>query len=360
MSYFTYEEIVTAVQLLCDEYSTKTQLLRLPNLSVQSRPIYAIAIGETRGKNRRTAIIVGGVHAREWVPPDALVSLSADLLEASVSGTGLRYGGAYFDKETISRILADLQLVVLPCANPDGRVYSQEVDPNWRKNRAPVGSRGRSICYGVDLNRNFSVAWDFHRCFAPESGVSASDDPCDYQVYVGPTAGSEPETRNIVWLLDHFVKTEWFVDVHASWPAVFHNWGLDKNQTVRPEQNFLNSIFDGKRGIDTDAVYGEYIESSDLDEANRLSRVMGDTIRLVHGDNYDVGQSFSLYPTSGASDDYAYGRHRENPALSRVLGFTMECGHNFQPNWQTREKVIQEVSAALVGLASDVSRSSLT
>lgn len=352
MSYYSYDEIVSAAHLLVDEYPGKAELLRLPNLSVESRPIYAIAIGETRGADAKTAVIVGGIHAREWIPPDALLSLCADILEASALGTGLSYGGSHFEKEVVSRIVSGMQLVIVPCANPDGRVYSQEVDPDWRKNRAPNPNSSGSICYGVDINRNFDVAWDFRRCFAPDS-VSASDDPCHKYVYVGPAAASEPETRNIVWLLDHFAKAGWFIDVHSAIPAVFHGWGLDENQTVDEAQNFLNATFDGKRGTANDEVYGEFIDASDLQEVQRLSRLMGDTIRSVNGDDYEIGAAFSLYATSGASDDFAYSRHRSNSAHAKVLSFTMECGHDFQPDPPVRDDVVREVSAALLAFAAD-------
>jgi murein tripeptide amidase MpaA len=252
----------------------------------------------------------------------------------------------------IARIVRDLQMIILPCANPDGRIFSQTVDPNWRKNRARDHG---AQCIGVDLNRNFDVCWDFKRFFAP-GFVSASDNPCDPQVYVGPAASSEPETRNIVWLLDHFVNAGWFIDVHSAVPAVFHGWGLDQNQTTNPQMNFLNAAFDGKRGKESDSsAYSEFIEARDLAEVQRLAKLMGSTIKEVHGDAYQVGAAFSLYATSGASDDYAYSRHRVDATKGRVLAFTMECGHEFQPEDADREKVIREVDAALVAFAADVS-----
>ena len=119
--------------------------------------------------------------------------------------------------------------------------------------------------------------------------------------------------------------------------------------------NFFNTAFDGKRGMEDDpAVYSEFIESADLVEVQRLAHLMGTTINQVHGDTYEVGQAFSLYATAGASDDYAYSRHRVNPGLGRVLSFTMECGHEFQPDNAGREDVIREVSAALLTFAAEV------
>ena len=118
----------------------------------------------------------------------------------------------------------------------------------WRKNRRKVWPDLGPACIGVDLNRNFDVLWDFQRHFAPDSDVSASADPCDPQVYVGPEAASEPETRNVVWLLDQHPATRWFVDVHSYVPAIYHTWGFDENQTSDPSMTFQNPAFDGQRG----------------------------------------------------------------------------------------------------------------
>ena len=117
--------------------------------------------------------------------------------------------------------------------------------------------------------------------------------------------------------------------------------------------NFLNSAFDGKRGKENDAAStASSSRLPTLSEVQRLAKIMGATISDVHGDSYDVGQAFSLYATSGASDDYVYSRHRANPRSGRVLGFTMECGHEFQPEDAGRENVMREVSAALVAFAA--------
>jgi murein tripeptide amidase MpaA len=354
MSYLTYDEIATGLQLLCDEYPEHAQLLRLPNLSVESRPIYAVALGERRAPDTDSAIFVGGVHAREWMPPDSLFYLCADLLEARRAGTGLRYGAARFSKEAIAQIFSNLQLILLPCANPDGRVYSQEVDADWRKNRAPTPTAGGGICYGVDLNRNFDIAWDFKRFFAPDN-VSASANPCHKYLYVGPAPESEPETRNIVWLLNHYRGTKWFVDIHSAIPAIFHSWGLDENQSNDTAFNFSNPTHDGKRGVAGDESYREFIDAGDLGEVQRLSRLMQGAVSRVNGDTYEVSAGFSLYATSGASDDYAYSRHRVDAAKPKVLGFCIECGHEFQPEFTTAQSVFQEVGAALVAFAADVS-----
>lgn len=347
MSYLSAQEIESGVRGLASAYPEQCRLVTPPNASVEGRAIVGLEIG---GGGETAIIIVGGLHAREWIPPDALLYLAADLLEARRDGLGLTYGGARITEEEVAAIFDRLTLVLVPCANPDGRAYSQTVDPDWRKNRG--GSSG-DACVGVDLNRNFDVAWDFRRTFAPDA-VSASADPCHKYLYVGPEAASEPETRNVVWLFDQYPRAGWFIDVHGAVPAVFHNWGLDENQSRAPEQTFLNTAFDGLRGRAGDDAYAEFIDAGDAEELARLSHLMADEIRKVREDDYAVSASFSLYATSGASDDYAYSRHRADASLGKVLGFVIECGHEFQPEWSEAEAVIREVGAGLSRFAADI------
>src|SRR5205814_8157325 len=82
--------------------------------------------------------------------------------------------------------------------------------PFWRKNRrpAPRGQGFRSI--GVDLNRNFPFLWRFDRHFA-QGTVESTHKPGDYETYVGPRPASEPETRNVMWLLDRFPNIRYYV-----------------------------------------------------------------------------------------------------------------------------------------------------
>ena len=356
MTYFNHDEIVTGMHLLADSYKDYCKLIQLPCASVESRDIYALAVGDNLGPNVKTAIYVGGVHAREWVPPDALFYLVADLLEARTATTGITYKTARITAAEIQQIFSQLQLVILPCANPDGRVYSQEVDHCWRKNRSYNRSPGRLISRGVDLNRNFDIAWDFRNIFASTVRVASSDNPSHKDTYVGPKAASEPETRNIAWLLDEYPNAGWYIDVHSYGPAIFFPWGIDDWQNEDPKMTFMNSSFDGKRGIACDVTYREFMPASDLLEHRRLAYVMADEIRKVRCEDYRVSASFSLYPTSGTSKDYAYSRHLTDATKKKVLAFTFECGSAFRPDFDEAATVMLEVSAALARFAVEVSR----
>lgn len=51
--------------------------------------------------------------------------------------------------------------------------------------------------------------------FSPSAAVQTSTDPCK-ETYRGPDVESEPETRNVGWLLDHFPSVGYFIDIHSS------------------------------------------------------------------------------------------------------------------------------------------------
>jgi murein tripeptide amidase MpaA len=356
MAYLNIFEIESALQNLAAGYPETTGLVACPNVTHEGRQSHVLRVGAKRDVAADSVLILGGVHAREWVPPDALVSLAADLLEAYERGTGLAYGGKRFSANDVRQVLETLDLFIYPCVNPDGRHYSQTTEEVlWRKNRRPPPSKGN--CVGVDINRNFEFLWDHLAKFASDSKVHTSEDPCNMQVYRGPSPTSEPETKNVVWLLDTYPRIRWHVDVHSAVPTILHSWGSDQNQTTHPTQTFLNSAFDSVRGRADDAAYREHITQDDFNIIKTLSNRMNDAVREARGDDYGVEQAFGLYPTSGASDDYAFSRHFADPSMAKVYGFTVECGHSFQPTWSEAEEVMREVSAGLIAFCLAASAS---
>ncbi len=346
--YLNVTELASAVAALNAAYPASTELITAPHPTHQGRACQLLRIGTRAADEVDGVLLLGGVHAREWIPPDALVSLAADLLEAYARGTGLGYGPAHYPAADVRRLLETLNLFVFPCVNPDGRAHSQSTDPNWRKNRrpAPAGAGGPS-CVGVDLNRNFDFLWDHTARFAPDSGVSASADPCDYQVYRGPSAHSEPETRNVVWVLDHYPRIRWHIDVHSAVPVVLHSWGSDDNQSDTPGEGFGNPALDAVRGRPGDQ-FGEFISERDQSVGMALAERLSAGVRAVRDVVYGVEQAMTLYPTSGSSDDYAFSRHFVDPTRTKVYGWTVECGSSFQPPYAEAEHVIREVSAGLL------------
>jgi hypothetical protein len=82
---------------------------------------------------------------------------------------------------------------------------------------------------------------------------------------------------------------------------------------------------------------------------------MAASIRLVRGREYKVKQSVGLYPTAGASDDYAYSRHIVDRAKGKIIAFTIEWGRShastpFHPPYPEMRKVMRDVTAGLIEL----------
>ncbi|MFI1103902.1 M14 family metallopeptidase [Streptomyces melanogenes] len=348
MSYLNTTEVESAVTSLATAFPSACDLIDLPEPSVEGRSGHALRIGTAPAGTHDCVVLIGGVHAREWGSCEILVHLAADLLEAGADDAGLAYGGKTYTAAQVRNVLDNLDVVVFPLVNPDGRHYSQTVDPMWRKNRNPANAGGDPSRIGVDINRNYDFLFDFATAFDPTAGVQVSDDPGDIQVYQGPSPFSEPETRNVRWLLDAFPRTRWFVDVHSYSEDMLFVWGDDENQSLDPAKNFRNTAFDGKRGVAGDLAYAEFIPKDDADDSTVLAEQFCKGLHGVRGRAYSPMSAFHLYPTSGTSDDYAYSRHIVDPHKGKILGFTIEWGKSFHPPWSEMKRIVLDVDSGLV------------
>ena len=350
--YLTTEEIERAMILGEKNHGGYVERIALPHLTWERRRCHAIRIGKGTGRRRPAVCFISGVHGREWGGPDILVYFAVRLLRAYRDGRGIQLGKKTFPAAQIRQMVEAKDVILFPQVNPDGRHFSMERHPWWRKNRrpAPRGHGPKSI--GVDLNRNFPFMWQFERCFAPGT-VQSTRKPGDYETYVGPSEASEPETRNVMWLFDRFPNIGFFIDLHSYGETLLYSWGSDENQSDDPAMCFLNEAYDGKRGLIHDDVYREYIPAADEKLAVRLGRSVADAIRRVRGRNYRVEQSVGLYPTAASSDDYAYSRHRVDGKKTKILAYTMEWGRSrastpFHPPYPEMRKVMREVAAGLL------------
>ena len=352
--YLAADEVEKAMVLGEKNHAAYFERIRLPNLTWEKRRCHAFRIGKGTARNRPAVCFVAGVHGREWGGPDILIYFAVRLLRAYRDGKGFRLGKKRVSPALIRRLVETMDIVVLPQVNPDGRAFSMSRHPFWRKNRrpAPRGQGFRSI--GVDLNRNFPFLWRFDRHFAP-STVESTHKPGDYETYVGPHPASEPETRNVIWLLDRFPTIRYYVDLHSYGETILHSWGSDDDQSSNPHMNFRNKAYDRKRGLIHDDDYREYIPAADKREAIAMGHQMAAAIRLVRGRKYQVKQSVGLYPTAGASDDYAYSRHWVDRKKGKLIAYTIEWGRShastpFHPPYPEMRKVMREVSAGLLAL----------
>jgi murein tripeptide amidase MpaA len=365
----------------------------LPHRTHEDREVSLLRIGSGQAA---TVVVIGGVHAREWAPPDSLLSFAEGLVRASATGGSLDYP-EWIDRSAarpityaswsvpagdVQRIVAGLTLLLVPLTNPDGRDFSlaetDELHRMWRKNRRPAaGGEAGPWCRGVDLNRNFDLAWDFERYYNASGAreVRSSKRPCDPEIFIGPAAASEPETLNVQSLVEQH-RPSHFMDVHSYSRAILFPWGMDDDQGRDPTESVRNPDWDrdgrhgGRDGVG--GVYGEFLPR-DLAAAHQaIGRRMRDAIRDQAGSDprarrrsmYEVKQALGLYPTTGTSDDWCVGLGMLDGSRPPMHGFCLECGIDqarddptdneggFHPDYRLKfPKIEREVHAAVLALA---------
>lgn len=343
--YLTAAEVESALQTLAAVHPKAASVSPLPEQSWGGLTSHVLRIRAGEQQARTGVLITGGMHAREWGGSDVCVAFATNLLRSYRARRRLRYGNKVFAAKDVRAMLENLDIFVVADVNPDGKAYSQSVDPGhpenfwWRKNRRLSGLPGGGE--GVDLNRNFDFLWS--------SGIGTTTDATQF-TYKGPESFSEPEARNVRWLLDTHEHIGYFVDVHSFGELILYSWGDDENQDDSPAQSFLNPAFDGLRGLVGDSAYREFMGGDDQATLVDLAQGMNAALNEVRGTSYTVDQAVGLYPTSGASDDYAFSRHRVDAARRKVYGFTIEFGQQFVPPYVEMRRIMADVAAGLTEL----------
>lgn len=319
-------EIKSGLQGLASTYGITT--FETPYKTYQGATVLGAKVGGTGGtcNNAYRVFFNGNIHARERGSMDSVLYFISDLLYANKNNVGLTYGSKTYTSAQVKTALS-AGIVFIPLSNPDGVAYDQSTNSCWRKNRNP--NSGGSV--GVDLNRNFDFLWDFKNLFASSVQSSVASTSTSSEVYHGTSAFSEPETKNIKWVFDTYSKVRWFVDLHSYAGDVLYSWGSDENQSKYSYMSFLNSTYSSVRGILSDTPgsgkgYGEYTPQAEDDANVAAADRMVSAMTAGGGRSYTAMQSADLYPTSGASDDYAYSRHFTDTSKNLVHAYTVEFG----------------------------------
>ncbi|MFF3439973.1 M14 family zinc carboxypeptidase [Streptosporangium sp. NPDC002721] len=161
----------------------------------------ALRIGKKRDGSRTGVFLYCQEHAREWVTPLVCLETAERLLRN------------YARDGRTRKLVDDLDIFVLPTANPDGGHYSM-YDYNMQRrnltNHCPANAAdpARRNSWGVDLNRNFSVGSLF-------DGYSGASTTCTSDTFAGPAELSEPEARNEVWLTTRYPNIRFAMNTHS-------------------------------------------------------------------------------------------------------------------------------------------------
>jgi hypothetical protein len=427
------EQIEDRTAALAAEFPDVCAVDVLPEPSVEGGPlgrgrvVRFLRIGTGVGEGRSRVLLIGGVHSREWAPPDALLTFLEKLLRAFAARGGMGYAAVAdprvppteyhafsFPLDDVRQLVENLELYVVPLVNPDGRAHTMPPASvvGWRKNRRPpppgvtcpplparISAADRKFLSndptGVDLNRNFDVAWDIHRYYsrAALADVDVGESPCVItQTFHGSWAASEPETRNVQHLITS-KRIQFFMDIHSFGRKFLFPWGIEQNQSADPSQTLRNPAHDrspatpaGARGRDgLGSAYKEWVPPGIEAEHQRIGALLVDAIRdsTGHGaarppltaaeaealrrSRYGAVQSISLSGLlTGASKDFAFSQQIGVSAGNAVAGdpvvaFTFECGHDddggFWPAARVQyPKIEREVGAALMAFLKVAAR----
>ena len=305
-TYRTLADYENDLKTLAKENPGLVRLFELPEKTGLGRTVLGIEIAENvAARDGRPAFLNMGVHhAREWPSGEHAIEWAFDLVKGYKAG----------DART-KRIVERSRNIVVPIVNPDGFNQSRtagavvadggrnEAVPDtayavagastggeYRRKNCRIGDTDQHNCLtspgvaenGTDPNRNYGGLWG-------GPGASASPENATYR---GPGPFSEPETRNIQWLVSrNQVMT--LITNHTTAGLVLRAPGL--------------------------AALGAPVDE------NRGYKQLGDDMARENG--YFSQKSFELYDTTGTTEDWSYN-------ATGGFGFTFEiyCG---EPNYVT-------------------------
>ncbi|KAI9780457.1 MAG: putative metallocarboxypeptidase ecm14 [Geoglossum umbratile] len=176
--------IIPWMKLLVALFPTHVQVVNIGQ-TFEGRDIPAFRLGVHPADNpqqprqpRKTVLISGGSHAREWISVSTVNYIANSLITS------------YGKSDPVTKLLEDFDWVFIPTLNVDGYVYTWEHDRLWRKNRQDTTL---NFCPGIDLDRSFGFQWD----------GSSRGNPCS-ESFPGEFAFQAVESR----LLAEWAKNE--------------------------------------------------------------------------------------------------------------------------------------------------------
>lgn len=198
--YQPLEVMLPWMRLLTSLFPTHVRMVNI-GVSYEGRNITALRVGvhptnsEKPAMQRKTIIVAGGSHAREWIST------------STVSYIAYSFITGYGKSRTITKQIEEYDWIFIPTLNPDGYVYTWETDRLWRKNRQRTALQ---FCQGVDLDRAYGFEWD---------NASSKNNPCS-ESFSGEGPFEAVESRRFAdWVRNetennnsHFVG---FLDLHS-------------------------------------------------------------------------------------------------------------------------------------------------
>lgn len=300
--YHTVSQVLSTVKDYSTKYSNIAKMVDIGDSWEKTKgkadnDIWALVVSGNKVKGTKsTAVFISGMHSRELLPVEVNLKFMDYLLS--------NYG----KDPQITNFIDTREIVFVPVFNIDGRLAVEQGDSMWRKNR-----HIDSQYDGIDLNRNFEGHWNFEGLtLTPQlRNLKSQLEEKDSEIYSGPNAFSEPETK----ALNDFLKDKKvtvMMDLHAYGNMVLYAPGYDKSSAANPTTVKVAKFLASKNG-------------------------------------YKAGTSMEvLYPTCGTSKDWGYDNFK-------AVAFTMEMGDDsdgFRPPFSKVEDTWKKNKEGLTYLVS--------
>lgn len=285
--YYTLDEVIAQVDSLHLLFPNVVGVRESIGVSLQGRVIWALRVtaDPSTAPARPRVFFNSLIHAREPMGMMTIIHFLWYVAE--------RYGT---DPE-ITHLLESRELWVVPVINPDGYEANRRLAPTTgggmrRKNMR--NALADDDVNGVDLNRNFGYKWGYD-----DDGSSPYP---DWEIYRGPEAFSEPETKAIA---DFCVEKQFLLalNYHSYSNVLIFPWGYVNQET----------------------------------EDSLLFREYAAAMTRHNGYAYGTGDQVIGYSTNGDADDWMYGERLEKP---RILSMTPEVGTGNDSFWPETSRIL--------------------
>jgi carboxypeptidase T len=281
--YHSYDE---TTQILRDYVTNFPSLCRLDSIgpSYEGRWVYVLKVSDEPQLEDSTepGVLFDALHhSREWATIETVL-FYADTLTSG-----------YGSDPTITDLVDNNEIWLIPIVNPDGYVYDYPGGNWWRKNRKPYHGY-----YGTDPNRNYNGA--------------LNEDP-----YGG--WGSVPDNGSI----SHYPSSETFCGAYAGFAEVIDAM-MDFHREYDINANI--SYHSYAEEVIWPWAYTNSMKTPDSTAYEDIANEIASRIHRVGSGYYQA--TGSLYPNTGTTRTWVYGYHHYVKGTS-CLSYTIEIGTSF-------------------------------
>ncbi|KAG6037300.1 hypothetical protein E4U41_005224 [Claviceps citrina] len=260
--------------------------------SYEGRDISALRLRVPRAvdptRPRKTILVTGGIHAREWISTSTVNYLAWSFI--------MSYG----KEGLITKLLHEFDVVFVPAVNPDGMEYSWQVDRLWRKSRQQTNLR---YCPGFDLDHAFGYGWD---------ASPAQADPCSENY-----GGEQPFQAVEAMQLAQWARNERFNNVQFAGLIDLHSYS---QQILFPYSFSCQAV------------------PPNLENLEELATGIAKAIRIANGESYSVASACEGAAAEGTSARHNQTASRmESGGGSAVDWFYHEMGAHFSYQIKLRD-----------------------